>query len=150
MKTILDSAHEASIRSRVGSLRPDAPAQWGRMSVSQMLCHLIDAFRVPLGDTEAAFKGGILTSYPVRWLLIYQLPWPKGKIPTAPEYLQTQPTSWEGDVKTWSDCLDRFLARARHDDAGWGTHPAFGDLSTREWGRLTYLHSDHHLRQFGA
>ncbi|MBK9525384.1 MAG: DUF1569 domain-containing protein [Bacteroidetes bacterium] len=29
-------------------------------------------------------------------------------------------------------------------------HPYFGKLSSREWGRITYLHLDHHLKQFGC
>lgn len=28
-------------------------------------------------------------------------------------------------------------------------HPIFGPLSTLEWMRWAFLHSDHHLRQFG-
>ncbi|MGH9801334.1 MAG: DUF1569 domain-containing protein, partial [Blastocatellia bacterium] len=29
-------------------------------------------------------------------------------------------------------------------------HPAFGKLSTKDWGALTYKHMDHHFRQFGV
>ena len=31
-----------------------------------------------------------------------------------------------------------------------GDHPLFGALSAAEWGRFSYRHADHHLRQFGA
>lgn len=30
------------------------------------------------------------------------------------------------------------------------THPAFGNISTNEWGIAAYKHMDHHLRQFGV
>jgi len=30
------------------------------------------------------------------------------------------------------------------------THPIFGQMTEKEWMRWGYLHSDHHLRQFGA
>jgi hypothetical protein len=30
-----------------------------------------------------------------------------------------------------------------------GHHPLFGALSAAEWGRFSYRHADHHLRQFG-
>jgi len=29
------------------------------------------------------------------------------------------------------------------------THPAFGNISTNQWGIAAYKHVDHHLRQFG-
>jgi hypothetical protein len=29
-----------------------------------------------------------------------------------------------------------------------GDHPLFGALSAAEWGRFSYRHADHHLRQF--
>jgi hypothetical protein len=31
-----------------------------------------------------------------------------------------------------------------------GLHPVFGPLNTLEWRRFVYLHTDHHLRQFGV
>jgi hypothetical protein len=30
------------------------------------------------------------------------------------------------------------------------SHPLWGQMSDWEWGRWGYLHTDHHLRQFGA
>ena len=29
-------------------------------------------------------------------------------------------------------------------------HPAFGNLNPKEWGVATWMHMDHHLRQFSA
>ncbi|MDZ4803510.1 MAG: DUF1569 domain-containing protein [Candidatus Eisenbacteria bacterium] len=29
-------------------------------------------------------------------------------------------------------------------------NPIFGNLSVDEWGKLSWKHLDHHLRQFGA
>jgi len=29
-------------------------------------------------------------------------------------------------------------------------HPIFGGMSERAWLRWAYLHTDHHLRQFGT
>jgi hypothetical protein len=34
-----------------------------------------------------------LRIYPLRWFLVYVLPWPKGKLPTTPEFQRTQPTT---------------------------------------------------------
>lgn len=29
-------------------------------------------------------------------------------------------------------------------------HPMFGDLDKEAWGRLIYIHLNHHLKQFGV
>jgi hypothetical protein len=40
----------------------------------------------------------------------------------------------------------RLLRRPLHSP---GPHPMFGDLTSWQWMRWGYLHTDHHLRQFG-
>ena len=149
MKTLFDAASIEVIRGRMQHLRSDAPALWGKMPAPQMVCHLIDAFRIPLGEEPVTVRWMPLCIYPLRWLFVYVLPWPKGKLPTTPEFQRTKPTDWEKDQAAWRAALERFVERGRKGGP-FGPHPAFGVLSTREWGRLVYLHNDHHLRQFGV
>jgi hypothetical protein len=118
------------------------------MRAAQMVCHLIDALRIPLGEEPVTVRWTPLRIYPLRWLLVYVLPWPKGKLPTTPEFQRTQPTAWEVDQAAWKAALGRFVERGCNGGP-FGPHPAFGVLSAQEWGRLLYLHCDHHLRQFG-
>ena len=148
MKTLFDTAALEGIQRRMQRLRPDTPALWGRMSAAEMVCHLIDAFRIPLGEEPVTGRWTPLRIYALRWLLVYMLPWPRGKVPTTPEFQRTKPATWEADLASWRAALERFVARGRNGGP-FGPHPAFGVLSTREWGRLAYLHCDHHLRQFG-
>jgi hypothetical protein len=49
------------------------------------------------------------------------------------------------DIKS---LLERFAARDEIQE--WPAHPAFGQLSRKDWGVLVYKHIDHHLRQFGV
>ena len=149
MKTIFDAASIEVIRGRMHHLRPDAPALWGKMNAPQMVCHLIDAFRIPLGEEPVTVRWTPLRIYPLRWLLAYVLPWPKGKLPTTPEFQRTKPSTWEADQAAWKAALERFVEHGRKGGP-FGPHRAFGVLSNSEWGRLVYLHCDHHLRQFGA
>jgi hypothetical protein len=81
-------------------------------------------------------------------VLVYWLPWPKGKIPTAPEMRATKPVAWESDLQALHGLVDRFAELRPQGE--WAEHPAFGRLSGKEWGVLCYLHLDHHLRQFGV
>jgi len=67
----------------------------------------------------------------------------------APELLARPPATWQADVAELQALVDRLVARGR-EATPWPEHPAFGKLSRRAWGVLTYRHIDHHLRQFGA
>lgn len=77
--------------------------------------------------------------------------WPKGA-PTPPEIEQgvggTPPGDFELDRSKLLGLAERFCdfhATARRNE-----HPFFGAMSEGEWLRWGYLHTDHHLRQFGA
>jgi len=76
------------------------------------------------------------------------MPWPRGRVHTSPELLQTAPSaSFESD----RDELIRLIkAFADLPPESPGMHPMFGRLSHRLWGILAWRHLDHHLRQFGA
>jgi hypothetical protein len=70
---------------------------------------------------------------------------------TVPEADQeiggTRPTAFARDL----DELRRLIHRFNGADTQLsGHHPLFGALSAAEWGRFSYRHADHHLRQFGV
>jgi hypothetical protein len=150
MPSIFDPDIETAVRGRAARLTPDAQARWGRMHAAQMLCHLVDALRVPLGETSSRPKSTPFRFFPLRWLFVHLLPWPKGKVPTMPVFQQTQPGTWDEDRQAWEAALSRFVAQGRKPNCEWSPHPAFGALPTWEWGRLVYLHIDHHFKQFGV
>ena len=78
----------------------------------------------------------------------------KGKVETFPEldYAKgggTPPTNLASDVDTLRDTVARFVAHAA-DGKAFVRSPAFGRLSGRAYGRLMYVHTSYHLKQFGA
>jgi hypothetical protein len=60
----------------------------------------------------------------------------------------TKPVDFAADVADVETLLQRIKARDNSQD--WPRHPIFGRMSQRAWLRWAYLHTDHHLRQFGA
>ena len=52
----------------------------------------------------------------------------------------------DSDVNDQDTLITALIEGARE----WPEHPAFGHLSSRDWGALVHRHVDHHLRQFGA
>lgn len=147
MKTIWNGDVEREVHDRVARLMPDRKAAWGKMSAPQMVCHLADALKMAMGDLPVATKNTPLRHPPLKQLIVYWAPWPKG-VPTAPELLVRPPRDWQADVSDLKSLVDRFASRRGARD--WPEHPAFGRLSERAWGVLVYRHMDHHLRQFGV
>ena len=147
MRTIWQDDTRRELQKRLAHLTPTNRAQWGKMSAPEMVCHLSESMKMAIGDLPCASKNTPLRHTPLKQLIVYIAPWPKG-VPTAPELLARVPASWSNDLLELTALVDRFAAR--RNASSWPEHPAFGKLSTRAWGRLVYRHIDHHLRQFGA
>ena len=148
MRSIFEPAVYESLDRRLRSLSPSSQRHWGRMSPSQVVCHMGDQMRCALGELYAAPRRNPLRNAVLRLVVVHLLPWPKGKLPTSPEMLRTRPLDWNSDLASTAELLRR--AAERGPDAPWGVHPVFGAISGREWGRLIFKHTDHHLRQFGV
>ena len=154
MKTLARERDKAELLDRLRTLRSDSPRRWGRMSAHEMVCHLIDAFHMGLGEKDVSHVAGVLQRTVVKWIALYApLPWPTGTIRTRPEIDQlvggTRPVDFADDVARLEAVLQRVTARPRTFQ--WHSHhPIFGRMSDPAWLRWGYLHVDHHLRQFGA
>jgi hypothetical protein len=147
MKTIWDPAHRKRVLARLEHLSTDRKPLWGSMTCAHMIAHLADPIKTALGEKEVQPKRSPLSNPILRHLIIYWTPWPKGA-PTAPEYVHSGDENLEEGMAELRNALDRFIAHGK--DAPYEAHPAFGQISGKAWGRLTYRHLDHHLRQFGV
>jgi hypothetical protein len=148
MKTMFDEALRSDILKRVDRVSSELVPLWGKMNAEQMLTHLIASAQMAVGELQTKSKKLPLRYPPLRQLVVYWLPWPKGS-PTAPELLP--PANCESVERSKSELarlLSAFAARA--SEPKWPEHPAFGNLSRKGWGVLAWRHFDHHLRQFGV
>ena len=155
MKSLLDPDVRNSLMQRVTKLRPDTPARWGQFSAPQMLAHVIQSLGMMTGDVAvaAAPTPWAVRHAPLKHLLIYVIPFPKG-LPTSPELLQRPDAgarashgAWDAELRGFTQALDRIPEVAR--TGKWPLHPAFGPLSGAEWGVQQHRHLEHHFRQFG-
>jgi hypothetical protein len=148
MRTILNASDRAAICSRVGSLSAASTARWGQMGVTGMLQHLRLSAQMAVGElTVASANKRAFQVFPLKHLILYVLPFPKGA-PTARELHPGAAASFEEERVAVLALLERIEAGPR-EGAG-PAHPLFGPLSWREWGAATYKHVDHHLKQFGT
>ncbi|MEJ7605260.1 MAG: hypothetical protein WKF37_03105 [Bryobacteraceae bacterium] len=70
MKNLGRSEDLKSTLDRLESLRPGTKALWGRMSVGQMLCHLCDSFRLPLGEKHASQERSSVPRFLMKWIAL--------------------------------------------------------------------------------
>ena len=149
MKTIFDPVHRSRIGERLERLTPENEAKWGRMTSHKAICHLATALRLALASECPGQPRGPFSRPPLNWLMMYVLPWPKGKTKAPPELFELdEPSQWARDIAELRDLIDQFGARSPTDD--WPANMAFGRISGRAWGVIQYRHLDHHLSQFGV
>lgn len=148
MATLFDPQDRKRILDRVARLTPDRPPKWGRFTAPEMVCHVSTGVLEGLGEADLGSPVGPLKRWPLNWLLIHVLPWPKGKARAPREMLTRKPAPWETDLSGLRDSIERFGAKGPR--GVWPTSKVFGSISGRSWGVLQHKHLDHHLRQFGV
>ena len=150
MRTLQNARDRNQLLERLTRLEPDSPPRWGKMSAHQMICHLNDSLRAPLGEkyispSTSFFKRAVLKHFAL-WAPI---PWPHG-FKTRPEIDQdqggTRPVEFAADSAEFRTLFERFCT---HNDK-FAPHAMWGQMSRAERMRYAYLHIDHHLRQFGV
>jgi hypothetical protein len=152
MRSLRNPADKEEILRRLDTIQPTSRRRWGSMSAHNMICHLSDGFRLYMGERPAKPAPVPAPRLLLKWVALWApFPWPHG-FKTAPELDQqaggTPPVEFAADMKDLRGLIERFTHQPA--DFAWKPHPHFDSMSEREWMRLAYLHSDHHLRQFGA
>lgn len=148
MKTLANANDAAETRTRFLALTAEDKALWGRMSVSQMVCHLREPYLFALSPEPVRHIALQISPRAAKFLALRSpLPWPKG-LPTLPEFkiggALMVTTAFAEDRAGLLAAFDRFLAAASLTK----DHPFFAAMSHADWLRWGYLHADHHLRQF--
>jgi len=146
-KSVWNAQARQELLDRLQRLGPESTPRWGRMNAAQMLAHLRMWMQMATGELKTASKNLPIQYPPLKQLLIYWLPFPKG-VPTAPELIVREELDWAGEYAAVRRQLQSFAPP--EPETKWPLHPAFGIMTTKAWGVLAYRHTDHHLKQFGV
>jgi hypothetical protein len=149
MKTLNNSEDRLSIRQRLAAVRPEDERQWGIMSAPEMLWHVRGAFRAAMCEIESSPIATPIAPLELKSIALWSSTQWKPNFWTIPALKRDAPTmlvgNFEQDLAETLAEMDRFCKpnQAR------GDHAFFGTMSFSDWMRWGYLHTDHHLRQFG-
>jgi hypothetical protein len=151
MKTMATQETLQSLLERLNALTPAATRRWGKMTPHETICHLTDCFNLSLGEKSASPATGFFQRTFLKWGALWvPIQWPRG-FKTRPEIEQgkggTPPVEYSRDRDLLVTVIRRFAATR---DFGQNPHPFFGAMADAEWKRWGFLHTDHHLRQFGV
>lgn len=150
MKNIFEAAVTDEIIDRINHLTPETKAQWGTMTVDQMLAHCSVTYEMLFEDKHP--KPGAFMKFILRLLVksnvVNDKPYKK-QSQTAPAFLIKGTRDFEVEKARLIEFMQRTqqLGAASFDNKE--SH-SFGPLKTQEWNNMFYKHLDHHLSQFGV
>jgi hypothetical protein len=148
MKSLASVEVLSETRARLRDVRVGDRGLWGKMTAKQMVRHLGCAYEMALGDRRVEPIHG-LPPVLAKWgALRSGLRWPKN-YQTPPELKRAiaDHGADEFDVLV-RGVIERMETLAKGARMA-PTHPMFGPMTEKDWMRWGYLHTDHHLRQFG-
>ena len=150
MKNLFDPATANEVKTRLATLQPDSPRQWGTMTPPQAMAHCSASIEMALGDFHPPrkFIGRLLGPLIKPLALRDDQPMRKNS-PTIDEVIVHDDRNLEVERTRLRNVIDRFTATG---PSACTTHPHafFGPLTPDQWSILMYKHLDHHLRQFAA
>lgn len=148
-KNLLDKRAAENMVSRAGNLQVNALPLWGKMNATEMLLHCNSCNR-EIFEKERGARKTTFKQYLLRILALYIAPDFKKGISSEPHHI----TSGKSSESNFEDLKQEFIRLIKlfpeNTKALTLTHPAFGNISTNQWGIAAYKHMDHHLRQFGV
>ena len=149
MQSLFNPPDRALIMSRLDSLQPSSPRQWGKMTSSQMLAHCSAALEQACqdGPGQQVLLGKILAPF-VRKSALGEGPMRRNS-PTNPSFVVSDERDFPKERQRLSAAVEAFGQRGASGLDG-KAHVFFGKMNSDEWGWLMYKHLDHHLRQFSA
>jgi hypothetical protein len=149
IKSMFDNVAWQQVNLRFGKLTPDTKGLWGKMTVSQMLAHCKEPFKVALSDKpQPRMFLGRLIGWVAKSKLYNDKPWGKN-LPTAPNFVIKDERDFEMERTELMKLVAAFY-HAGEKGIGDKVHPFFGRLTAKQWGISMWKHLDHHFKQFGV
>lgn len=150
MKNLYQAGVAEEIKERIGALRPDSRAQWGKMNVAQMVAHCAGGVEMATGDMRPprALLGRLM-GWVIKPLVVGDDKPMRHNTPTIKGLAITDARNLEVERKRLLGLVGKFVGAGPEGCTRY-PHSFFGRLTPEEWAIVMYKHLDHHLRQFGV
>jgi len=148
MKSVFDKPTRDQLIKRIDLLTESSKAQWGKMSVSQMLRHCVLCEEMYLGKTttKRAFIGRVFGRLVLKKMLKDEKPLQQN----APTYrafvIHETGVDLSSEKEKWIALVKQYAHYTNTDFVHW----FFGKMTREQVGQFVFKHTDHHLRQFGV
>jgi hypothetical protein len=149
MKNLFQPEVLDEVVGRINSITTSSNRQWGKMDAGQMCAHCVVGLEAALG--EKVIKRNFIS-----YLIgpIFKRKFLNGM--ALPKNSQTAKEFKILDAKVFAEEQRKLIEKVKQFSQGGPTkvttkaHGFFGFMEPEEWAKLTYMHLDHHLRQFNA
>jgi len=147
MNTIFDESTTQELIKRISLLNENSKAQWGKMTVYQMLKHCTLWEEMLSGERKfkRLFPGRLFGKMVLKNLIKDEKPMSRN-MPTVPGFSITDHGDILSEKKKWIAMVEEHDRFSNVDFI----HPFFGKMTKEQIGYLSYKHTDHHLRQFNC
>ncbi len=145
-KDLYDDETFEEILERLSRLTPETEAEWGSMTVAQMLAHCAEVQDVTNGKKLKGTSLFLKIIGPIiKKVVLSEKPYDRN-IKTHPQYEMHEPEDFSRQRDRLMDSIRTMHALGRRETR----HPLFGKMSASDNGWAMYKHLDHHFSQFGV
>ncbi|MYL70585.1 DUF1569 domain-containing protein [Halobacillus litoralis] len=149
MNNIFEISYTDEILNRIENLNVNSQPKWGRMDVSQMLAHCSAFQDIAMGNSLARRSWlGLLVGRFAKPIFYNDKPLDHN-MSTIPTIVITCKKDFDIEREKLKQKIITFQKNGPEACKN-HPHPFFGKLTSEQWGKGTYKHLDHHLRQFGV
>jgi hypothetical protein len=147
MKSVYEKTTREELILRIHSLNENNKAQWGKMTLYQMLrhCSLWEEMVFGRLKSKRVFIGRLIGRMVLNGLVKDDKPLTRNT-PSAPELIVTSDGDPAAEKTRWIALMEEYAHFSNPDFV----HPFFGRMTKEQIGWLAYKHADHHLRQFNG
>jgi len=147
-KNLLEPAVNQEIVDRVNKITLGTKPQWGHMNATEMLAHC-NLINQTMLDGKLPYKKTSPVQFMAKFAFLNLFSRFPHNLKIPPENVtkgKVAQEKFEAEKARFISLIQSFLQQKNITV----THPAFGNLNATELGKLTWMHMDHHLRQFGV
>lgn len=151
MQDIFNAKDAQNYIDRINNLTPKTPANWGKMSVDQMLAHCNITYEMVYEPQKHKAPGGIAKFILKRFVkskVVGEKSFPKNS-PTSPQFLIKESKDFDLERKRLIGFLQKTQQLGSQAFEGKESF-SFGKLAAEEWNNMFAKHLNHHLEQFGV